>query len=124
MDYELLYQLLQENLSTKRTRKVALATSESIKFVEESHIVYCNSDSNYTTFYLLNGEKLLVSKTLKKSEEMLSDDFLRVHNSFIINLNHVDAYHRGSGGSIRLKDGNLVPVSKSRRDEVLKRLKL
>ena len=122
-EYDSLYKLLQENLHSRKSRKVALATSESIKFVEESHITYCNSDSNYTTFHLLDGQKLLVSKTLKKSEEMLSSKFLRVHNSFLINLEHVDAYHRGSGGSIRLKDGSLVPVSKSRRESVLERLK-
>ena len=122
-EYEKLYQLLERNLTNKSDRKIALATSDSIKFVEESKIIYCNSDSNYTTFHLVEGEQQVVSITLKKAEDLLSSHFLRVHNSYVVNRHYIEAYHRGSGGSLLMKGDHIIPVSKSRRDQLLDLLK-
>ncbi|NNF35648.1 MAG: response regulator transcription factor [Saprospiraceae bacterium] len=99
--------------------KIALPTSESILYIEKKSICYCASDSNYTGFYLSSGEKILIAKTLGKVEEMLGSGFIRIHNSFIINKEYVSAYHRGTGGSVKLNDGTILPVSKSRKEQVL-----
>ena len=123
VNYNELYQLLHNNLNTQSPRRIALPTSESISYIEESSILFCESDSNYTTLKLTDGRQLVISRTLKKTGEMLSDHFVRVHHSFLVNLQHVDAYYRGSGGSIKMKDGSMIPVSKSRREQVLERLR-
>ena len=102
--------------------KIALPTTESIVYVNKDDINYCASDSNYTRFYFTDGSKIMIAKTLGKVEDMLGDQFIRIHNSFIINKNLVAAYHRGTGGSIKLEDGTILPVSKGRKEKLLKKL--
>ncbi len=61
-------------------------------------IIRCQAEVNYTTFFLIAKSKMLVTKTLKEYEELLNDyDFMRVHNSHLINLHHVKNYSRGEG---------------------------
>lgn len=123
-DFEPIYQILKANLHKTGINKIALPTNESVLFVEDQEILYCSSDSNYTTFHLHDNREITVSKTLKNVEKMLGATFLRIHNSFIINLQYVESYYRGTGGSIKLKGGSTIPVSKSRRDELLERLRI
>lgn len=115
------FQVEQARLSSGR---VALATSESIQFVDRSKILYCQSHSNYTTIHIDDGEKVLLSKALKQVEDILGAGFVRVHNSFLVNLSSVKAYMRGAGGSLEMIDGTIVPVSRKRKEEVLARLNL
>lgn len=104
--------------------RIALPTSESIVFVEKSDILYCQSDSNYTTVYIASGDKVLLSKSLKHVESMLGANFIRTHNSYLVNTTCVKAYLRGSGGSLELTDGTVIPVSRNRKEDVLTRLQL
>ena len=78
---------------------------------------------NYTTFFLTTKDKMIVTKTLKEYEELLSDyDFIRVHNSHLINLHHVKNYVRSEGGSVVMTDGTEVEISRRKKEEFLKRL--
>ena len=64
-----------------------------------------------------------MTKTLKEYEELLKDyDFIRVHNSHLINLHHVKNYTRGEGGTVTMSDGTIVDVSRRKKEEFLKRL--
>lgn len=106
-----------------RLGKVALATRESIEFVEPQDIVVCSSDSNYTTIYLQDGRKKLLSKTLKEFEEMLLPfNFFRPHHSFLVNLERVKEYIRTDGGYLIMNNQMKIPVSKSRKEDLLSRL--
>jgi two-component system LytT family response regulator len=58
-------QALQNNIQPHLKRKLVLKTQESIFVVEIDDIVHCEADKNYTFFYLNDGKKILVSKTLK-----------------------------------------------------------
>ena len=72
---------------------------------------------------MLNKQKLTVAKTLKEFEELLSDyDFVRVHKSYLINLHHVKNYSRGEGGTVTLSNGDVVEVSRRKKEEFLDRL--
>lgn len=104
-----------------RPGKIALATKESIEFVSPEEIVVCSSDSNYTMIYLDSGRKKLISKTLKDFEELLSGfSFFRVHHSHMVNLQHVREYIRSDGGYLIMSNQMKLPVSRSRREELLK----
>jgi two-component system LytT family response regulator len=73
---------------------------------------------------LKNGEKLLVSKTLKEYDELLSPyGFLRVHQSHLINLKEMKSYIKSDGGYIQMKDGTSVSISRQRRETVMKKLR-
>ena len=103
--------------------KIALATKESIEFVTPEEIITCESDSNYTMVYLHDGRKLLISRTLRDFEEMLSPyNFFRPHNSHLVNLEQVRKYMRQDGGYLILKNKMKVPVSKNRKEGLLSRL--
>jgi len=116
--------LLQNARSEPANRTIALSLAESIEFVPVQSIVRCESDSNYTTFFLKNGEQLIVSRTLKEFDELLTPHgFLRVHQSHLININEIKSYVKSDGGYIRMKDGATVSISRQRREMVLKVLK-
>lgn len=118
---DLLLQNAQLNSGT--FKKILVSTIAGFEFIDISNIVRCQSDINYTTIYLTDKQKLVVAKTLKEFEELLSEySFFRVHNSHLINLSFIKSYKRGKGGSIKLTDGTEVEVSSRRKDEFLKKL--
>jgi len=106
--------------SAKKNR-ISIPTSQGLEFVEVSTIMRCEAEGNYSQLYFNNSTKLLVSKTLKYIEDLIqSEEFIRVHNSHLVNINFVRRYNRGKGGSIELTDGTTIAVSKSKKDDFLK----
>lgn len=86
-------------------------------------IISCASNGNYTVFFLKNQKKLIVSRILKEIEQILEDhSFTRVHNSYIVNLNEIEKYIRCEGGFLVMSDGSSVDVSRSRKENLLKKL--
>lgn len=111
------FEALQHNILPNQKRKLVLKTQESVHVVELDDIIRCEADRNYTLFYLVGGKKILVSKTLKDYETILAaHNFLRIQQSHLINLNFVDRYDKGNGGSVVMKDGSEVPLSPNKRD--------
>lgn len=103
--------------------KIALPTSDGVEFVKIEDILYCAADGSYTTVYLTDGQKILQSKTLKQVSQMLEDcNFLRIHQSYLINPAHLKRYIRGQGGMVMLDNGTELPVSRSQKDELVRRL--
>ena len=103
--------------------KIALPTFEGLLFIKVSEIIRCESDRNYTRFFLAGQPPILVSKNLGAIEDILAYcTFLRIHNSHLINLTHVRRYIRLEGGQVELADGSIVDVSRRRKDELLARL--
>ncbi len=104
-------------------RTIALSTLEGLHFVEVAEIIYCQSEGSYTQLHFLDGEAMLISKPIKDVTELLSPaGFLRVHNSYLINLSHIRKYIRGEGGEIVMKNGRHVPVARSKKAEFLERI--
>ena len=118
--------LLLNNVQAERKGKrgrIALASKESIEFVDPNDIIVCEANSNYTNIYLVEGRKRVISKTLKDFEEMLLQfDFFRPHNSHLINLGRVKEFIRGDGGYLVMDNKMKVPVSKNRKEELMQLL--
>ncbi|RPE12029.1 response regulator [Chitinophaga lutea] len=103
--------------------RIALPTLEGLQIVPVDSILYCTSQSNYTIFTLTGNQKLTISRTLKEVAEMLEEhQFLRVHHSYLVNLHEVRKYNRGEGGSLLMSDGAAIDVSRSRKEELLRKL--
>ena len=118
---EILLQKLHQPISS--TQKIALPSMEGLQMIDVNSIISCASDSNYTIFLLKNKQKIIVSHTLKETEEMLEEySFLRVHHSHLVNLNEVSKYIKGEGGYLIMSDGSIVDVSRSRKEALLKKL--
>jgi two-component system LytT family response regulator len=101
--------------------RIAFPTFEGHSFADVKTIVRFEADGSYTTMFLDNGQKHLISKPLKDYEQLLANDgFFRVHYSHLINLGHIKKYIRGNGGSIILSDNSMVDVAARRKDAFLK----
>lgn len=95
-----------------------LSLHDSFQVIDLKELMYCESDNGYTTFYCNGNKKHMVSKTLKEFEEQLgSADFIRPHQSFMVNLNFIDKYEKS--GAIYLKNGKKIPVSIRKKDHFL-----
>ncbi len=78
---------------------------------------------SYSKFHLKNGQKLVVSRLLKEYEEMLENYcFFRIHQSNIINFQHIKRYVKGDGGQVWMSDNTEIEVSRRRKDEFLELL--
>lgn len=100
--------------------KIALPTMEGLQFVAFDDIAYCESHDNYTQFHLVDGKRIMVSKTIKFFEDLLDEArFFRIHRSNIINLKYIERYVKGEGGYVVLKQGARIPVSRRRKDAFL-----
>ena len=104
----------------KSDTKIVLATQEGMHFLDYEDIMYVKGDGAYTHYHCADGSKYLISKTLKDAESKLTDSrFKRVHASYIINFDFVKKYQRSDGGYFLLKNGTSIPVSRSKKQELL-----
>lgn len=100
--------------------KIALPTMDGITFVKIRDIIRCESDNNYTNIFINNGKKMVVSRTLKEYEDMLTPfNFFRIHKSHLINLSYLQKYRKGEGGFVIMEDGAELEVSRRRKEEFL-----
>lgn len=101
----------------KINKKVALPTSDGISFLNVDQVVRVESDSNYSYVFLLNGDKVCITKTLKQIEESLTGHpFYRVHQSHLVNLNHIVKYMKDGGGYLVMSDQTTITVARQRKD--------
>ena len=100
-------------------KKITLKTTDSIHIISVSDIVFCEADRNYTVFHMITGEKIMVSKAIGEYEELLPQRaFLRVHQSFLVNTEHIRRFDRETGMLIVANDKE-VPVSTRKREQLI-----
>lgn len=123
-EHEQLQILLQKVLHpTAVINKIALPTMEGLQMVFIDTIIYCESDDNYSVLIFKDNKKIVVSRTLKEVEEMLEEhSFMRVHRSYLVNINEIEKYVKGEGGYLVMSDGSNIDVSRSKKDSLLKKL--
>ncbi|MDC8003037.1 LytTR family DNA-binding domain-containing protein [Aureisphaera galaxeae] len=118
---EKLIEISSEYFRGVEKKRVILKTSDTVYAIYEDDIIYCRSDGNYTTFYTQQMEKIVVSKSLKQIEEILSEEvFIRCHQSYVVNKKHVLKYNKQ--GVLIVNLDFKVPVSSRRKDYALKRI--
>ena len=114
---------LLHNLMNKEKEqyRIAIPSMDGLQFVATGNIIYLEANSNYTNFYLMNDKKITVAKTLKDFEELLPGSiFLRIHHSYIININCIEKYVKGEGGYVVMKNGVTLDVARRKKEEFLK----
>ena len=115
-------QVLLDNIKARDAdpHKIILSTSEKIHIIETDQIIRCESDNYYTNFFLSDGKKILVSKTLKENEQLLSDhNFIRPHKSHLVNVKFIKGFLKYDGGYIEMTDGSRIPVSRRKREKII-----
>jgi two-component system, LytTR family, response regulator len=99
---------------------IPVPDADGIELVNYTEIIYCKSDSNYCELYLTFNRKIVASKTLKYFESNLpSNQFLRVHKSYLVNLHHIKKYLKRDGGELVLSNNTILPVSRNHREQIL-----
>ena len=108
---------------SKPYSKMALHTTEQILVTDIKDIIRLESTGNYTQFYFVDGSKILITKTLKTYDSLLTEaGFMRVHQSHLVNMDYVKAYIKTEGGYLTMKDESMVPVSVRKKAVVMERL--
>jgi|SRR5690606_2348995 len=103
--------------------KIALQMQSEIRYVSLSEIIRCEADNSYTHFFLSNGERILVSKSLKEYADLLCPNgFLRTHQSHLVNPKFVKSWLKEDGGVLLLTSGEKTPISKPNKETVKKAL--
>jgi len=116
-DFNALERLFQQ-VQKPEPQRIPLPLGDGLMFVLVADIVRLQSDSNYTTFYLANHDKVLVSRTMGEYEAVLEkQNFCRVHHSHIINLTHLRRYVKTDGGYVEMSDGSKVEISRRKKDD-------
>lgn len=123
------FHMLIDKLQSKEHTfaKIAVPTSEGFELLPTDQIISCEADDNYTVFNIKNRKKIVACRSLKEVEEQVTTSFtffIRVHHSHLVNLNEVAKYVRGEGGYLVMSDGSSVNVSRSRKEALLKTLKV
>jgi len=113
------------NYYQKETRpgKIVLRTYEALHIVDMTDILYCRSDNSYTSFFLLSGEEITISKGLKEYVDLLQGyGFMRPHQSYLVNLDHVKKVDKALGGFVIMKNGKEIPLASRQRKKIIKLL--
>ena len=120
---KLQFNVLAENLrDLNKKEKIVLKTFDHIHIVNQNEIIRVEADRNYSTFYITDGRKIIVSKSIKDFEDLLNDKgFYRIHKSHIINISMAKYFDKAEGGYVVMNDGVSIPVS-SRKRELLTEL--
>jgi len=109
----------------KRGKKIALPTLEGYLFKQVENITLLHAQGNYTQLLFVDNSKILICKTLSYVENMLRwhPQFIRIHRSYTVNLDHVERYVKGKGGYVILDNGQSINISNSRKADFFEVLK-
>ncbi|CAN5425845.1 LytTR family DNA-binding domain-containing protein [soil metagenome] len=120
--------LLTEHLhpaTNGNIKRLALNSADKVQVINIVDIVRCESERNYTTFFMKDKKQIVVTKTLKEYEDLLEPSgFVRVHHSHLINLDHLKEFIKQDGGYALMDDGSHVPVSVRKKEDLLRALGL
>lgn len=112
---------LKLNISNQ---KIGVPVPDGVVFVNAEEIIRCEANGSYSTFYLTNKKTVITTKSLKDIEGLLSfSNFVRVHNSWIINTNYIRKYYRGKNSYAEMEDGSVVHISLRKKGDFLSFLK-
>ena len=116
---ERLEKILLNFNSNSLDKKIMFNTDGKLLFLESDEILYAESDGNYSTIFLADGQKIVLTKKLKEVNEMLPEEtFFRIHNSYIINLNKIKEFLK-TDGYVVLKSNHKIPVSRQKKSDFL-----
>ena len=101
---------------TDQFKKFPLPTRRGFEFVEEKDIIRCEADSNYTTVFMIHGQKIVITRPLKFLASKLNPSvFFRPHQSHLINTNYMQRYDKSEGGEIIMLDNSHIPLARTKK---------
>ena len=118
----LLYNL--EKSGNPNEMKLCIPTLKGFVILKLEDIIVCEAEKNYTIIHLRDKRPLIVSRPLLEYEKILEGTtFLRVHRTYLINLQHISEYHRGEGGVVIMSNGAEIEISRRKKEQFLSTIK-
>jgi len=114
--------VLMKNLHAANplSQQVVLPQLTGFMVVQVKDILRAEADNNYTTIFMTDGSKHVVSKTLKFFDELLNEaGFVRIHQSHLVNVQQIAEYKKGKTGQVKLSDGTWLDISPQRKKDFL-----
>lgn len=103
--------------------KIGLPVATGQQFIRPDRVIYAEAQDNVAHLYLDDGEEIKLTKSLGWLEdELLGQGFCRIHNSFLINFEHLDEFIRNDGGYVVMSNGKAISISRRRKDNFLQAL--
>jgi len=119
-----IFEVLKELKLNMSNHKVGLPVTDGVVFINPEEIIRCEAKGSYSALYLVNKKIITSTKTLKEIEDILiTPNFVRVHNSWIINTKYLKKYYRGKNSYMELEDGSTVTISLRKKSDILSFLK-
>jgi len=119
-DGELIKRLAQE-LNRQKTNRIAISSFGQIKMINIHNIIYIEAERSYSSIYTKGSASILTSRPLREFNDILPDHlFIRVHTSFLVNIDHISEFIKEDGGILVLSDNSKIPVSRRRKKEVIR----
>jgi two-component system, LytTR family, response regulator len=113
--------ILLDNLKgTPEKQQIILPTLQGFDVIKTESIVKLQANGNFTDVYLQDGSSKMICKFLKHFDELLPHPFVRIHRSFIVNINFVKSYSKSAGGFVTLVDGCEMEVSATYKEQLVK----
>ena len=104
---------------------ISVPTSEAIRFLKPSEVIFLKSDGRYTNFHLSNNKNVLSTKSIGSFEKILNPEaFFRTHNQYIVNMNHIESIDKTSDQYCVMTGRLVVPISKRKQSVFNEFLKL
>jgi len=119
--------VLRQSFTLEKSQdyKIAIPVSDGFEFIIIKDIIRIESSGSYSRLFLENGQSVLITKLLKDFEDLLVPyHFFRVHNSHLINLEHIKKYLRGVSGQVLMENGDLIDVARRKKEEFISILNL
>ncbi len=115
------FKSMESNIKAlNKSDKIILKTSDHVHLINTSSIIRVEADGNYSTFFIDDGRKVIVSRGIKEWEEILVDKgFHRIHKSHMININKSNYFDKSDSGDVIMDDGSTVPVASRKKDMLM-----
>lgn len=113
-------EVLKSIAPQKPKHRIGLPLKGKIRYIEPIDILYCKSSGNYTEVFFTDGKKEMLSKKLKDIEQLINNEqFFRVHNSYLVNTEHINEFVKSDGQYLVLDDKTTIPISRSKKDSLI-----
>jgi two-component system, LytTR family, response regulator len=112
----------KDRASAESGPRIVLPDNHGFVLHQVNEIIRCQADSNYTRFFFVNRPPMIISKALKKFEDILTPfNFFRIHQSHLVNLSHLKSFDRRQD-KVQMSDGETIEVSRRKRAEFIQEI--
>lgn len=117
--YKIIGNLFSMLKNPESVKNIALYSSSGYELFQHDEILYLNGMDNYTRFHFQHHKEIIVPKTLKEYDELLSSNgFMRIHKSYLVNLSHVKHILKGENMEIEMSNGDHLIVARRKMKEL------